>query len=126
MVFRANHKGVTRDFVVVREVLAVVAAKPELDQLAPTSKYSESAALFPPPQKIIPGVKKSALSGIRWTVPLPWYPLPQNVREILENGENNPRTKRFALKALVSPELSVQTYSKYWSLALHIEEFEMM
>lgn len=126
MVFSASRDGVSRNFVVVRDVLAVVAAKPELDQLAPISEYKKPGAPLGPPSQIIPGIKTSALSGVRWTVPLPRYPIPQSLLQILEDEEDNPTKISFSLDALLPPDFTVETYSKYWSTALHVEEVQLM
>jgi hypothetical protein len=78
--------------------------------------------LFDPPQRVIRGKKKPTLSGIRFIVPLPQFPIPEPLSKILHE-DSNPTETFHDLKRILPTDNSS---SAYWSGLLHIEEFQMM
>ncbi len=118
-------KGLDQSFSISRELVAVVGNKQELDALAPIAPFVRpKRQIREEPVHVVDGIKYTFDSDIQWVVKLPRFEVPKYIHQTLAVGSPDEQITQVR-DTLLPSSVNSQTYSRFWSTLLHVEEVRM-
>ena len=118
-------EGLDQSFSISRELVAVVGNKEELDALAPIAPYIRpKRRTREEPLHLVDGIKYTFDSDIHWVVKLLPFDVPKHIHQALAIGSLGEQATRVQ-ETLLPDLVNSQTYSRFWSTLLHVEEVQM-
>ncbi|KAF8320843.1 P-loop containing nucleoside triphosphate hydrolase protein [Clavulina sp. PMI_390] len=124
-VFRDNHRST--EFSIFRTLHAVVALDPaELKALGPIAPYErpKRQTVVDAEPNDIEGVKPFFDSDIQWKTTLPIASVPKHIQQAVLKGTFDEQL-RYARSHIIPPNLTIESYVRYWTSLLHLEELRM-
>ncbi|KDQ06471.1 hypothetical protein BOTBODRAFT_121476 [Botryobasidium botryosum FD-172 SS1] len=123
--FKDNASG--QKFIITRLVCAAVGSEADLEELQPvavSSGHASNVRIGYNPADIVLGEAPEPLRAIPWVRRLEAYNIPEPISTVLAEGKL--RRKIDSIQEQFLPEtLSIETYTSYWQVLLHVEEYQM-
>ncbi|KZT64423.1 P-loop containing nucleoside triphosphate hydrolase protein [Daedalea quercina L-15889] len=111
-------------FVILRNVLAVVGPAADYDFLKAKGPYRRPPFVpHEPDPYAIPTARPPTWSKVRWAVKLPEFAIPDRLARTLNTADKRKILAEIRVHFLPN-EFNIQTYCKFFSTLLHVEEFQ--